>query len=127
MILRHRQSPSDPMDHKTPPTYIIKNFREPHENFTPRIKYRGCGGGQNLRKVSLFPNIFFLPRENLSRYLRKLNPGWCLRRQRGSILRITRGIIRIRLLVRRREVAAGEDRIESCLRRRTRISFGSFN
>lgn len=116
------------MDHKTPPTYIIKNFREPHENFTPRIKYRWYGGGENLRKVSLFPNIFFLPRENLSRYLRKLNPGWCLRRQRGSILRITRGIIRIRLLVRGCR-AAGEDRIESCLRRRPEFHFGfvSFN
>lgn len=66
------------MDHKTPPTYIIKNFQEPHENFAAHkvSLIRSIGEG-NLRKVSLFPNIFFLPRENLSRYLRKLNPAWC--------------------------------------------------
>lgn len=61
MILRHRQSPSDPMDHKTPPTYIIKNFREPHENFTPRIKYRGCGRGGEPTKSFSFSKYFLPP------------------------------------------------------------------
>lgn len=102
------------MDHKTPPTYIIKNFQEPHENFAAH-KVWGIGEGKSFSFSK-----YFLPLSH-ARIYRATCGNWIrlgvLRRQRGSISRITRGIIRTRLPCERtRDCRAALGK--------TRISFG---
>lgn len=49
------------MDHKTPPTYIIKNFQEPHENFAAHkvSLIRSIGEGKPTKSFSF--SKYFLP------------------------------------------------------------------